>query len=50
MEFEEAIGLAPEHDTCVNIPDSTIMEQLININYRDSNTKFDSSVTPYYDL
>ena len=46
MEFEEAIGLAPERDTCVNIPDSTIMEQLININYRDSNTKFDSSVTP----
>lgn len=42
IEFEDAIGLAPERDTCVNIPDSTIMEQLIEANRH----KFNPSVTP----
>ena len=42
MKFEDAIGLAPEHDTCVNVPDSTIMEQLIEVNRH----QFNSSVTP----
>lgn len=42
IEFEDAIGLAPEHDTCVNVPDSIIMEQLIEANRH----QFNSSVTP----
>ena len=42
MKFEDAIGLAPEHDTCVNIPDSKIMEQLIEVNRH----QFNPSVTP----
>lgn len=42
MKFEDAIGLAPGHDTCVNVPDSTIMEQLIEVNRH----QFNPSVTP----
>lgn len=42
MKFEDAIGLAPEHDTCVNIPDSKIMEQLIEVNRH----QFNPNVTP----